>query len=143
MGWIVLVWIIFLFVGSFLAYLAYHNLSNKKTVPGYIFIGLLVISLVIAIVSTIQLTNTGSFMRWKKSIESEFNGGITRQVKVISENGEIVYTATGKFDVDYSNGRLKWVDENGRVQIVYLGNSSTVVVNEIENDNQMSHGETK
>ncbi len=46
------------------------------------------------------------------------------------ENGDIVFQEEGKFDVEHNEERLKWVDESGKVQIIYLGRSSTAVVRE-------------
>lgn len=134
MGWIVLLWIGFLVVGALLAWGAYHFLAgyNTKRIVGFAFIGAIVVALVATIFMTNQLTNTESFKRWKKSVDSEFKGGITRQITVYSEGGEVIFKNKGKFDVEYSEGRLKWIDENGKVQIIYLGNSATAVVNEID-----------
>ncbi|MGM1048371.1 MAG: hypothetical protein ACQEXX_19840 [Bacillota bacterium] len=134
MGWIVLLWIGFLIIGALLAWGASHFLTGykPKRALGYTFIGLIVVALVASVFLTNQLTNTESFKRWKKSLDSEFKGGITRQITVYSEGGEVIFNNLGKFDVEHSEGRLKWIDENGRVQIIYLGNSATAVVNEIE-----------
>ena len=141
MGLIVLLWIGFLAVGGCLAWVAYHFLTDykPKKALGYTFIGLIVIALVASVLLTSQLTNTESFKRWKKLLDSEFKGGITREITVYSEGGEVIFSNSGKFDVEYSDGRLKWIDQDGKVQIIYLGNSATAVVNEIEVKEGLTH----
>lgn len=90
-----------------------------------------VVTLIAAVLVIIPLTETESFKRSIKSFQSEFQGGITREIIVYSEGGEEIYRDQGKFDVEHSEERLKWVDESGQVQIIYLGRSSTAVVNEV------------
>ncbi|MFD1385689.1 hypothetical protein ACFQ4Z_02675 [Oceanobacillus oncorhynchi subsp. oncorhynchi] len=137
MGWIILLWIIALVVigacgfGSYHFFNTYPKENKKMQILGFSLAGLGALSLVAAILITIPLTNTESFKRTVKSFQSEFQGGITREIVVYSEGGEEIYREQGQFDVEHSEERLKWVDEDGYVQIIYLGRSSTAVVNEI------------
>ena len=59
-------------------------------------------------------------------------GVIKRELKVYSVNGTLPYEGSGKFDVDYDDGRIKYVDQHGKVKIIYLGDSASVVVKEIK-----------
>lgn len=68
--------------------------------------------------------------RAMKSQESDLNGGITRQVLVYDMDGDLIAEYTGKFDVEYSNERIMFDDENGQRHIIYF-KSGTVVVDEI------------
>lgn len=137
MGLIVLVWIITLIIIGACSFGAYHffndhyKAKSKRKVFGCSFIGLGVVALVAAALITIPLTQSESFKRTVKSFQSEFQGGIVREIVVYSEGGEEIYREQGQFDVEHSDERLKWVDEKGHVQIIYLGRSSTAVVNEI------------
>lgn len=135
MGWIILVWVIALPLIGLGTWGTYHFLTSdynreKKPVLGYVLLGISIIVLVVGIVLSVQLTGTESFKRFQKSLDSEFKGGITREVIVYSEGGEEIFREQGRFDVEHSNERLKWVDESGKVQIIYLGRSSTAIVNE-------------
>lgn len=135
MGWIILMWIMAFGLIGLGVWGAYHFFTEgyrreKKPIIGSIFVGLAVIVMVFAVVITLQLTDTESFKRFQKSLDSEFKGGITREIIVYSEDGKEIFKTQGTFDVEHSNERIKWIDEKGKVQIVYLGRSSTAIVNE-------------
>lgn len=68
--------------------------------------------------------------RAMKSQDANLNGGITRQVLVYDMDGDLIAEYTGKFDVDYSDERIMFDDENGQRHIIYF-KSGTVVVDEI------------
>lgn len=96
---------------------------------------------VIAFILTVSLAMGGavlyinksqSGMRLKKEYTSEYHGGIKRELKVYSMNGTLLYEDSGKFDVDYDDGRIKYVDQHGKVKIIYLGDSASVIVKEIK-----------
>lgn len=136
MGNIILLWIVALPLLGLAAWGAYYFFTDdygrkSKPILGWASGVIGVIILTLSVVGTFQLTNTESFNRFKKSLDSEFQGGITREIIVYSEGGEEIYREQGKFDVEHRDNRLKWVDEQGKVQIIYLGNSSTAVVNEL------------
>lgn len=71
--------------------------------------------------------------RAMKSQDANLNGGITRQVLVYDMDGDLIAEYTGKFDVDYSDERIMFDDENGQRHIIYF-KSGTVVVDEIEKE---------
>lgn len=136
MGWIILLWfgvltaVTLLGFGAYALFDSYGKKRQIKRIFSYILIALMITTIAAGILFTGKLTQTESFKRFKKSWDSEFDGGITREITVYLENGDVIYNIEGKFDVEHSDERLKWVDENGKVQIIYLGRSSTAVVNE-------------
>lgn len=77
--------------------------------------------------------HTESGKRAMKSQESNLNGGITRQVLIYDMDGDLIAEYTGKFDVDYSNERVMFDDENGQRHVIYF-KSGTIIINEIEKE---------
>lgn len=138
MGWIVFLWIGVLIITGTTGYFTfqfynktyYGKKKKSNTIVSAILAALTVIVLVIGVITTSKLTHTESFKRFKKSWDSEFDGGITREITVYLESGDVIYNVEGKFDVEHNEERLKFVDEEGKVQIIYLGRSSTAIVNE-------------
>ena len=98
------------------------------------------ISLVVALILTITfiicniwyVNNTESGVRMIKDFQSNTNGGIRRNVKVYSMTGEKTFEDEGVFDIEQSDYRLKYINEKGKVIIIYLGNSSSAIVEEVE-----------
>lgn len=66
-----------------------------------------------------------------KTQESNFNGGVRRRVSVYDAVGNLLQEWDGRFDVDYSDERILFDDENRMRHIVYFKNG-TVIVEEIE-----------
>ncbi len=131
----VLTWIVVLVIVGALGFWVYsifdlYKPTKGKKILAYVLIALSIIVIVFGVVTTSKLTETESYKRFKKGLDSEFAGGITREITVHLENGDIIYQTEGKFDVEHNEERLKWVDEDGKVQIIYLGRSSTAIVNE-------------
>ena len=75
--------------------------------------------------------STEAGKRARKSQDSNFNGGITRRVRVYDMYGDVLEEYTGKFDVDYGSERILFDDENGKRHVIYY-KSGTVIVDEIE-----------
>ena len=100
------------------------------------------ISLVVALILTITfiicniwyVNNTESGARMIKDFQSNTNGGIRRNVKVYSMTGEKTFEDEGVFDIEQSDYRLKYINEKGKVIIIYLGNSSSAIVEEVEDE---------
>lgn len=129
MGLIIMMWIFILVVGGFgIAWLfMVYEVWAKLLLAGAV-----VLLILGGLGGTVFMSKTASYKRSMKDWDSELNENIEREIVVHSRSGDVIYEAKGKFDVAYSNGRLKWIDEDGHVQIIYLGDSSTAVVNEIE-----------
>lgn len=107
-----------------------NKVSNKKL---NITIGSVVLVLILIVIFASNMYfNSESGKRLLKDIKSEYQGGIVRSVKVYTENGELIYEDKGKFDIEVSDNKLKYIDEEGKVQIIYLGNSGVAVVNEVD-----------
>lgn len=85
---------------------------------------------VLALSLVLTLTGCASCDRWKKSMDSEYNGGLEREVIVYSATGEEIWRFSGKFDIDCSDGRLLFDDENNKRHTIYFQNG-TVIINEI------------
>ena len=75
--------------------------------------------------------STEAGKRARKSQDSNFNGGITRRVRVYDMDGDILEEYKGKFDVDYGSERILFDDENNMRHVIYY-KSGTVIVDEIE-----------
>lgn len=76
------------------------------------------------------LSGCASTNRMFKSMKSEFGNGLEREVTVFSRNGDVIFQDSGKIDVAVSDTRIKYVNEKGKVIIFYMGNSSSVLVEE-------------
>lgn len=74
--------------------------------------------------------NTESGKRALKTQDSNFNGGITRQVLVYDMDGDLIAEYKGKFDIEHTDGRIMFDDENGQRHIIYF-KSGSVIVNEL------------
>ena len=71
--------------------------------------------------------NTASFKRGFKTFTSNLSGGIPRVITVYDSNGKEVKTYEGTADIEVSNDRLLWEDENGlRHQIILGGGFVTI-----------------
>lgn len=90
----------------------------------------LVVAVLAFVLSGISLfCSCASTERMKKNMDSEFNGGLNRELIVYSATGEEVWRFSGKFDIEYVSGRILFDDENGKRHTIYFQNG-TVVVNE-------------
>lgn len=74
--------------------------------------------------------NTESGARALKSQNSNFNGGITREVKVYDVEGDVIATYKGKFDIEYDNDQILFDDEKGNRHIIYYP-TGNVIIDEI------------
>ena len=86
------------------------------------FISLLILGLA-------TLTGCETIERIKKEWSSDMDGGLQRKMVIYSEGGDVLAEYEGKFDISYSDGRIKFM-ENGKMRNIYLGNSATVIVEE-------------
>lgn len=75
---------------------------------------------------------TGCSEAWNRNMkewQSNHGGGLSRKMVIYSENGEILAEYDGKFDISYSDGRIKFL-QDGKMRNIYIGNSATVIVEE-------------
>ena len=123
------VWLIIIAISLFC--LAWAWLFTRTIATRSITSIAVVIGLIVAAFFSHAYLSSASFERTKKAAVTEYNASkVEREVKVISENGQGLYQTSGHFDIEYKDNRLRWIDEDGKVQLVYIGNSSTVIINE-------------
>ena len=83
-----------------------------------------------AIVAAMCLSGCASWGRFVKGWNSEWSDGMDREVIVYDINGDELFRQTGKFDIEYSDERILYDDENDMRHVIYF-KTGTVVVNEI------------
>ena len=90
--------------------------------------------IILIFLSVSLLTGCSTFGRISKNYESDWGGGLNRELTVYDATGGVLYRQTGKFDIQESDDGTKIIydDENGLRHNIYLG-SGTVVVNELSN----------
>ena len=103
--------------------------------------GLLIIIILSACIAGIWIggnwyyNHTERGKRAMKSQESNFNGGITREVRVYDMNGDVIVTYRGKFDVEHDADKVLFDDENGQRHIIYY-TTGTITVDEIQEESE-------
>ena len=92
----------------------------------------ILLPLVVISLSTLLLTGCETMNRIGKNYESDWGGGLNRELTVYDANGEVLFEQTGKFDIQESDSGNKIVydDQDGMRHNIYLG-SGTVIVNEV------------
>lgn len=96
-----------------------------KTDRRKVAIFIVAIIAVIVIVLVIAFHGAG-FQRGLKSLQSNYGGGLDRTITVYDYNGNEIKSWSGKFDVQESESRVFFDDENGKRVIIYNG----IVINE-------------
>lgn len=85
-----------------------------------------VIIVAILIIAAVLMLNGANFQRGLKSFKSNYSGGLDRTITVYDYNGNVIKSWSGKFDVQESETRVFFDDENGKRVIIYNG----IVINE-------------
>lgn len=114
--------------GVFIAYMAYEDDSIIGMIISIIVT--LIMAIAIWVGSFWYYNNTEDGARALKTQDSNFNGGIERQVIVYDANGDVIEEYQGKFDVEYDSNQILFDDENGQRHIICFG-SGTVIINEV------------
>jgi hypothetical protein len=83
-------------------------------------------------VFVVGLTMAGceTFDRFAKDMSSELGGGLYREIIVRNIEGEIIEQYEGKFDVVHDGERIKFIDEQGKLHLIYLSEVNTVTITE-------------
>jgi hypothetical protein len=103
-------------------------LKKKKILIGAVISAVLLIALILFIVF-----GTAGGRRWQKNMQSSLNDGLNREIIVYNSDGSVIYKEKGKFDINYSEGRLEYIDaDTGLKTNIYIGYNATVIVNELE-----------
>lgn len=74
--------------------------------------------LAIIILLIVICTGCESWERTKKSLGSEFGGGLNRTVNVYSYNGKLIATYEGKIDLEVNEDKVLF-DLNGKRYVYY------------------------
>jgi uncharacterized lipoprotein YehR (DUF1307 family) len=77
-----------------------------------------------------SFTGCTSWERTKKNWSTEMNEGLNREVIVYSSTGEEIWRFEGKIDIDYTDERILFDDENNKRHTIYF-KGGTVIVNEL------------
>ena len=77
--------------------------------------------------------NTAAGARALKTQQSNFDNGINRVITVYDIEGDVIQQYEGKFDIDYSDERILFDDEQGNRHIIYF-KTGTVIVTEVMNN---------
>ena len=93
---------------------------------------LIIILMIAAIIAGFfAMSGCASVRRLGKTISSDFKNGLQREIIVYDAVGNELFRQTGKFDVDYSEERVLYDDEQGNRHVIYF-KTGTVVINEFE-----------
>lgn len=117
-----------LFVFGIATYIILEIRETKTTALSILIAVFLTI--IIWVGTYVYINNTASGRRALKTQDSNFHNGIEREVTVYDMNGKVIEHFQGRFDVDYTNERIMFDDENGNRHIIYF-KSGTVIINEI------------
>ena len=104
--------------------------TNKRLFNKVILglIGLTIISLII-------YSNTASFQRASKNIESELSGGISRELLIYDANGKLIFELYGRFDFTYDDVCIEYINlDTGLKHNIFPGRNASVLINEVQND---------
>lgn len=74
--------------------------------------------------------NTASGSRALRDQQSELSNGYERTITVMEADGNVVYTYTGKIDIETDNetGYILFDDENGERHIIYKGVTQMILI---------------
>jgi hypothetical protein len=126
------IFIFFIIVVIILAIIANCWENVLRNIIITICAGLIILGAIISL-QLYYYKNTESGKRAIKTQESDFKGGIKREIKVYDINGKIIQNFKGKFDIEYDDDRILFDDEKGNRHIIYYP-TGTVIVDEIKNN---------
>ena len=90
------------------------------------------ITVVLLIIATLYV-NTAGFKRDLRNLQSEFSGGIKREIIIFSADGEEVFKLHGKFDFTYDSKCIEYIDTaTGKKHNIFAGDNTVVLINEID-----------
>ena len=96
-----------------------------------------IVTLILLIAFTVLFlvyTNSASFNRQVRNVESEFSGGIEREIIIYNAEGKEIFQLEGKFDFTYDDQCIEYIDTaTGLKHNIFAGNNTSVIINEVEN----------
>ncbi|WP_195486618.1 hypothetical protein [Lacticaseibacillus paracasei] len=78
-----------------------------------------------------SLSGCASWNRFTKNIGSDVNNGLPRRIRVYNVDGKVIFDQKGKFDIDYKDHDVQYIDQKNRKHNIYIG-SGTVIVDELK-----------
>lgn len=134
MGLLIILGVIFL-VGAIVAtYFAFDSCDDKGKIIPIVIAVLCAVALIVTIFVGINGTENGK--RWKKDLNSEFNGGLQRTITCYNQYGDVLRVYEGKMDIQTNEGnKIVFVMDNQKY-MVYKGDFDTVIVEEHNQDEE-------
>ena len=115
-----------LIVGTFVVVSEFYSKKSAFIVTLILLITFIVLFLV--------YTNSASFNRQMRNVESEFSGGIEREIIIYNAEGNEIFKLEGKFDFTYDDQCIEYIDTaTGLKHNIFAGNNTSVIINEVEN----------
>lgn len=97
-----------------------------------------IVTLILLIVFTVLFlvyANSASFNRQMRNVESEFSGGIEREIIIYNAEGKEIFHLEGKFDFTYDDQCIEYIDTaTGLKHNIFAGNNTSVIINEVKNE---------
>lgn len=79
--------------------------------------------------SNYYYTNTATGLRKSRDYKSNISLGVDRTVSVMEDDGNVIYTYSGKIDIETDNDNyILFDDEEGKRHIVYKGATQMILV---------------
>lgn len=116
-------------VGSIVSILACSAFCKNSTTILVAIVCCMVLALTFG-VGKWYYSSTASGQRALKDQESELSNGVERTIKVITNDGYMVYEYRGKTDVEIHDEYIVF-DENNTRRILYRSKTSTLLIEEI------------
>lgn len=86
------------------------------------------IAMILLAAMMLMLCSCESCARSCKDMNSNFNGGLYRTVRVYTYDGELVAEYSGKFDIETDHDTyILWDDEYGKRHIIYFSNFNVII----------------
>ena len=114
-----------LIVGTFVVVSEFYSKKSAFIVTLILLIAFTVLFLV--------YTNSASFNRQVRNVESEFSGGIEREIIIYNAEGKEIFQLEGKFDFTYDDQCIEYIDTaTGLKHNIFAGNNTSVIINEVK-----------
>ena len=114
-----------LIVGTFVVASEFYSKKSAFIVTLILLIAFTVLFLV--------YTNSASFNRQVRNVESEFSGGIEREIIIYNAEGKEIFQLEGNFDFTYDDQCIVYIDTaTGLKHNIFAGNNTSVIINEVK-----------